>query len=124
MVRQVTTKPRYLNSTCILVLNINHWFYGTFLVSWMNTKLVSITKSVTMEMEPGAMVTSVGNILVIYKELGSQLGLYLGLSISLFQINWIIVAYFGITSYFTDLNYSFAMRTVFGSGCLFTTLGG
>ena len=104
--------------------NINHWFYGTFLVSWMNTKLVSITKSVTMEMEPGAMVTSVGNILVIYKELGSQLGLYLGLSISLFQINWIIVAYFGITSYFTDLNYSFAMRTVFGSGCLFTTLGG
>ena len=68
------------------------------------------------------LVEKVQDILSIYSNLEQTFGLYFVYCFTIFQLNWIIVLYLGVTPYFAKYETQFTL--LFGAGSLTTALGG
>ena len=101
-----------------------HWFISSNLISIWLTKFIAkckettiVSKNITTEL-----LEKVQEILSIYSNLEQTFGLYFVYCFTIFQLNWIIVLYLGVTAYFAKYEAHFTL--LFGAGSLTTALGG
>ena len=113
----------------ILVQNLGlglafaYWFYATIIVSaWLTQFIVTCEAAAHELLTVDDTMKKIKKVLTIYKYLEKNLGHYFAFSFTMFQINWIMIIYSGITSYFA--NYDFLYLGLFGTGSIITSIGG
>ena len=101
-------------------LSLTHWFSNSFIVSIWLTKFIAKCKFIASELNNT--VGKVQEILLIYQRLDQTLGFYFAFCFSLFQLNWIVILYCGVTAYFSG--YETGYTILFSSGAILIALGG
>ena len=101
-----------------------HWFISSNLISIWLTKFIAKCKeaAIVSKNNTKELIEKVHDILSIYSNLEQTFGLYFVYCFTIFQLNWIIVLYLGVTAYFAKYEAHFTF--LFGAGSLTTALGG
>ena len=104
--------------------SVIHWFINSTLISIWLTKFIVQCKGAAILAKNNTkdLLEKAQDILFIYKNLDKTFGLYFVFCFTIFQLNWIIVLYLGVTAYFAKYEAQFTL--LFGAGSLTTALGG
>ena len=96
-----------------------HWFFASFVVSIWITKFIDKCTNVKDKSNP---MLEIRSILDIYQQLDEHLGLYTAICFGIIQINWIIITYLGLITYFN--HYPPISTATFGLGAIIASLSG
>ena len=101
-----------------------HWFTSSSLISIWLTKFIAKCKEalIVSSNDTNNPLCKVKNILSFYTNLDQTFGLYFVYCFTIFQLNWIIVLYLGISAYFSKYEAQFTL--LFGAGSLTIALAG
>ena len=105
-------------------ISLIHWFTSSSLISIWLTKFIAKCKEalIVSSNDTNNLLGKIKNILSIYTSLDQTFGLYFVYCFTIFQLNWIIVLYLGISAYFSKYEAQFTI--LFGAGSLTTALAG
>ena len=104
--------------------SVIHWFINSTLISIWLTKFIMQCKGAAILAKNNTkdLLEKAQDILFIYKNLDKTFGFYFVFCFTIFQLNWIIVLYLGVTAYFAKYEAQFTL--LFGAGALTTAFGG